>query len=351
MGRLAALFAVDRTKFDLRRGIAIIVLLLVPFTVLGALHQQSYGLSVSFGALFVALSDPGGHIAYRIERMTVVGSAGALLTGLAFGLNGSWEWLIPATFVITLLAGFAYRAGRHALLISSLLNLWFVIAAALSIRYRLDHVRTHALAQMLAWLAGAAFMIVCSTVLALLRRRGEEPDGTAAPDEVVPTTRRAIAFAVARAVAGSLSVGIAFGLHLPYAEWTPISTLSALKPGLQQTTLMASQRVAGTIIGAGMAAAFLLAVDSRPVLSALIAVLGGLAGAVRAMSYLWFAAATAAAVLIAVDLPHPSDLTVEGLRILFTLIGVAIAVGVMLLGALIARTSAGSGSAPDQPGS
>jgi hypothetical protein len=50
-------------------------------------------------------------------------------------------------------------------------------------------------------------------------------------------------------------------------------------------------------------------------------------------------------VLIALDLPHPSNLKVEGQRILFTFIGVAIAVAVMFVAGLLAKRRA----APAQP--
>ncbi len=349
LGRLAALFTVDRRRFDLRHGLAIVVVLFLPFVLLGALHQQSYWLSVSFGALVVGLSDPGGPSPYRIRRMTLVSAVGAMLTGLAFGLDGAWEWAVPATFVVTLLAGLAVRSGERSLVVSStLLNLWFVVAGALTVSFRLDHTRTHGWIQLLAWLAGAALMMAGTAVLRLLRGHHSRPDDHAAPEPgaAVPTTRQTIGFATARAVAVTLAVAVAFGIHLPYTEWMPISTLSALKPGLQQTTLMAAQRVAGTVVGAGVAAALLVTVDVRPALGALLVIFGGLAGAVRAMSYTWFVAATAGAILIAVDLPHPSDLTAEGLRILFTFIGVAIAVAVLLLGALLTRSSAGSRATP-----
>ena len=50
--------------------------------------------------------------------------------------------------------------------------------------------------------------------------------------------------------------------------------------------------------------------------------------------------ASAAGVLIAVDLPNPGNYSAEGDRVLYTLIGVAIAVIVMLLGNLLAKRTA-----------
>ncbi|MEZ0293821.1 MAG: FUSC family protein, partial [Solirubrobacteraceae bacterium] len=47
--------------------------------------------------------------------------------------------------------------------------------------------------------------------------------------------------------------------------------------------------------------------------------------------------AIAAGVLLAEDLPHPSNYSAEADRVLWTLVGVAIAVLVMLLGNLLAK--------------
>ena len=123
-----------------------------------------------------------------------------------------------------------------------------------------------------------------------------------------------ILFALLRAVALPISVAIAFGLQVPNANWMPIATIVAMKPSLQQSALVAEQRVAGTI---------------------------------RAMNYALYVAASAAVVLIAADLPNPSNLTAEGRRILFTFIGVGIAIIVMFLASLLQKRAAKA--APQSP--
>jgi hypothetical protein len=52
-------------------------------------------------------------------------------------------------------------------------------------------------------------------------------------------------------------------------------------------------------------------------------------------------------VLIALDLPHPSNLADEGRRVLFTFVGVAIAVVVLLLAGLLQKRAAKA--APQTP--
>ena len=153
--------------------------------------------------------------------------------------------------------------------------------------------------------------------------------------EPVPLSRQVILFAVIRAVAGSIAV--AFGFHQPNADWMPVATIVAMKPSLQQSALVAEQRLAGAVIGAVVAAAFLLTVDTKIALEVVIAVLGALAGSVRAVNYAWYCAAVAGAVLIGMDLPHPSHLADEGWRILFTFAGVRIAVIVMFLASQLSK--------------
>ena len=216
--------------------------------------------------------------------------------------------------------------------------------------YRLDHTHTSAWAQALAWLIGSALAFAYVTVMWLARSRTAQPQPAAdvipGSTEPVPLTRPVILFAVIRAVAVALAAGIAFGLHQPNADWMPVSAIAAMKPSLEQSTLAAEQRLAGTIVGAVVAAVFLLAVDTKIVLEAVIAVLGALAVAIRGVSYAWYCAAVAGAVLIGLDLPHPSSLADEGRRILFTFIGVGIAVLVMFLANQLARRTPAAQKAP-----
>ncbi|MCE0764891.1 FUSC family protein [Pseudonocardia kujensis] len=345
MSRVAALFGLETSKFNVVRGVAVATGLLVPLIVLSLVHQERFWLSVSFGALFVGLSDPGGTYGYRLPRVALVAAAGALLTALGFGIGDSaWGWIVLAVLIVTVLGGLAVKYGLHTFVAAVLLNVWFVIAVSLPAAYRLDHVQTGAWAQALAWLSGAALWVACTVVVWLASGRAtqRQPAEDLIPGSTEPVrlTRQVIGFTVLRAVAVSIAVMIAFGLHLPNADWMPVATLVAFKPSLQQSTLAAAQRVAGTVVGAVVAAVFLLAVDSKIALGVVIVVLGALAGTIRAASYTWYTAAVAGVVLIAMDLPHPADLSDEGRRILFTFLGVAIAVMFMLFADLIGKRRA-----------
>src|SRR5664279_4997550 len=289
MTQLAKLFEVNRQGFNLRGGVSVFAVPIVPYVLLASVGRERYWISVSFGALLVVLGDPGGAYAYRVPRMAVFAVIGALLTALGFGLGRqAWGLAVLATFVVTLLAGLVVKFGLHRFAAGMLPNVWFVVALSLPSAYQQDHIQVNAWAQALAWLAGAAIALVYTCIIWLARGRTAQPQpaaeiipGAIAP---VPLTRPVVLFTVIRAVALSISVAIAFGLHVQNADWMPIATIVAMKPSLQQSALVAEQRLAGAIVGAVVAAAFLLTVTNRYVLEAVIVVLGGLAGAIRTMN-------------------------------------------------------------------
>ena len=70
-------------------------------------------------------------------------------------------------------------------------------------------------------------------------------------------------------------------------------------------------------------------------------------GALRTVNYALYTMAVAAAALIALDIADPTDLATEGQRILFTLLGVVLAVGVTILAGML-KHDATEQSAPEQ---
>ena len=343
MSQVSKVFQLNRQGFNLHRGVvfAVVLGLLIIVGVLPA--ERRYFLTAIFGALIVAVSDPGGNYGYRVPRLAVIAAAGALLTALGFGIGGgAWGFVVLAAFVATLLGGLAVTYGLHRFAAAYLLNVWFIVALGLPtlLAFGLpDHFRSGLIhgepwKQALAWLVGSALGIAYTFIMWLVRGRGTQSQPVAEiPGDISPRplTRPLILFALMRAVAVAAAIAIAFGLQLPSAYWMPIATIIAMKPSLQQSALVAEQRIAGTVVGAGVAALFLLAVDNRTALEVIVVVLFALAISIRTVSYTWYTAAMAGAILIAADIPHPSSLTDEGRRILWTLAGVGIAVIVMFL--------------------
>ena len=87
MPQLADVFKLNREGLNVPRALGVLVVMLVPLIVLAALDQEKYWLTVSFGALFTGLIDPGGEYAYRLPRMALAAVAGTLLTALGFAIG------------------------------------------------------------------------------------------------------------------------------------------------------------------------------------------------------------------------------------------------------------------------
>jgi Fusaric acid resistance protein-like len=345
MSQLADVFKLNPEGLNVRRAVGVAVVMVLPLIICHAINQEIYYVSVAFGALFVGLNDPGGTYGYRLPRMALNAGAGALLTvlGVAIGA-GAWGVVVLVAFAVTLAAGLMVKYGLHAFSSAYVLNCWFLVAIAMPVGYHLSHGHTNAWGQGLAWLIGSALTIAWTAIVWLARGRTAQPqpvhDVIPGSAKAVPLTRPVILFALIRAIAVAICVAIAFGFHLPDADWMPIACLISMKSTLAQSTLVALQRVAGAIIGAVVAAAFLLTVDTKIVLEVVTVVLGTLAGSIRAVNYALYCGALAAAVLIAEDLPNPTNLGHEARRVLFTLAGVGIAIIVMLLAGLLAKRTA-----------
>ena len=236
-----------------------------------------------------------------------------------------------------------------------LLNAWFLIALSVPAGRHLSPSDSGWDNQALAWLAGSALWIAVTLVGWLARGRNAQPSRVPeiSGDMTVTTlSRPAVLFAVIRAAAVGIAAALAFGLGLPNADWMPVATLVAMKGSLGQTTLAAEQRLLGTVLGALVAAAFLMGVDNIHALEVVIVVLAACAASLRAVNYTVYCTAVAAAVLIAMDLPHPTDLTAEFHRVLSTLAGVGIAVIVLILAGLLQKRATAkthSGSAGTSP--
>ena len=341
--QVAKVFAMNTKGVNVPRGVAVAGSLLITLVVTSSLHQQRYFLSVAFGLLFVELSDPGGEYLPRLGRTAVVGLVGTLLTALGFGIGGgAWGFAVLAVFVVTALSGLIINVDLHALVAGILLNVWFVItlSAAAGLPAR---VSTHPWNQALAWLIGAAVAIALMSALWLIRGRSRQPSPLPEiPADVPPIklSRPLVLFVLIRAVAVSGALAIAFGLHLTNADWMPLATLVALKPTLQQSTLRGVQRLVGTALGAAVAAVFLVSVTSTRALEEIIILLMGVGVSILAVNYTVYTLALAGAALIALDLPHPTNLAAEGRRIFYTFAGIAIAIVVMFLASQLQKRKA-----------
>ena len=272
-------------------------------------------------------------------------SAGAAVTALAFFVGThAWGFVVLVLFIVTLLAGLAVKFGLHRFSVGLLLNIWFVVAVVLPISYRADRIKTTGWDQALAWLIGSALWITLMGIVWLASRCKWRPrpviDLPGEPFTPVELTRPVVLFALIRALALAAAAAIAFGSHDPNADWMVIATLVALKPSLEQSRLVGLQRIIGAGAGAVIAIPILLAVDNKNALIVIIILLAAIGASIHGLNYAYYTAAIASAALIAADLPHPTDYAAEGRRVLFTFIGVGIAVVVMFIADRLKQRSA-----------
>jgi uncharacterized membrane protein YccC len=359
---LSKVFELNPQGLNWPRGVMVLDVLLVPLIVFFAVGHEQYLLSAVFGVLLAAVADPGGAYGYRALHIAGFALIGAVVTAFAFALGGlGWGWLVLAAFAVTMVAGLAVRFGVHRFVAAVLLNLWFIIALGLGVTLHAHtHITSHTWAQVVAWVGGSALWVTVTFIAWLIRGRTDRPEpfqeipGDTEPRTLTPPL---IMFALIRALAIACTVALAFGLDLSHGYWMPIGALVAMKPALDQTTVVAAQRVAGALIGAA-AAALLLLIPANEHGLKLLNISHGLevvaiilvmhAAAIRFWNYALYYGAITAAVLTLLDLPQPSNYSVEGDRVLWTLAGVGIGVLVMLLASLLAKRKA---KAPPQAAS
>lgn len=348
---LAQVFALNTKGLYVPRGVAMTGLAVITLVVTTALHQDRYFLSVGFGLVFVTLTDPGGPYLSRLRRMAVVGAVGTLITALGWGIGGgAWGYVVLAVFALTVLSGLVMNFGLQEFMAGTLLNVWLLVtlseAAGLP-----SGAPTYAWNQALAWLIGSAIAIALMTLLWLIRGRSDRPSALPEVPADLPMklSRPIVIFIVIRAIAISGAAAIAFGLNVTNADWMPIAALVAMKTTLQQSSLRAAQRLIGAALGAAIASVFLVTVTSHRALEEVALVLLGIGASIYAVNYTFYAAAIAGAVLIAVDLPHPTNLDAEGRRIFFTFVGIAIAIVVLALATLLQKRNTPA-AAPHQVG-
>ena len=347
-------FELNSAGLNWPRGVMVLDVALVPLVVFWAIGHEEYLLSALFGVLFAALADPGGglRVPRVADRRLCADRRRADRAGVRHRRD-AWGWLVLTAFAVTLAASLAVAFGVHRFVAALLLNLWFIVTLGLASSFHQQaHITSYTWHQVLAWAGGSALWIAMTFIGWLVRGREDRPQ----PFQELPgdtsrqkLTRPLIMFAVIRAVVMAGTVALAFALNLSHGYWLPIAAMVAMKPSLEQATLIAVQRLAGALIGAAAAALLLLipasehglrlfAVDRGLEVVALVLLMHG--AAIRFWNYALYGGAIAAGVLFLVDLPQPSNYAAEGYRVLWTLCGVGIGVAVMFLAGLLAKRTA-----------
>jgi hypothetical protein len=344
------------------RAVLTLDVMLVPLVVFWAIGYEQYLFSAVFGALLAEAADPGGSYGQRALRIFIFGAVGAGLTALGFGIGGeAWGWLVLAAFAVTLVAGLAVMFGVRRFVTALLLNVWFIITLAFA--YSFHHqtrITQYTWAQVVAWSGGVALWIVVTFIAWLIRGRHDsaplfaEFPGDTSRRKLTPPL---IMFAVLRALVMAGTTAIGFGAAgSTHGYWIAIAAIVAMKPSLEQSTLIGLQRVAGALIG-GVAAGLLLLIPANEHGLRLFAIDRGLevvgivllihGVGIRFWNYVFYYSAISAGVLVLLDLLQPTNYSAEGYRLLWALCGVAIGVVVMFLAGLLGKRRAAK--TPPQP--
>jgi Fusaric acid resistance protein-like len=332
---IGSLFTFDRKQFHPAEGPISATYLFLPLLVLKWLGHEELWLSFAFGAIYTRATyiavDDGAASSRRWSIGFVL--VGTVLTALAYLLGGAnWIVVVLAVFVNTFLSYLPSAYSPHGATGGVLLNFWFLIALSTTSALGKPPSETWPLAgpQALAWLTGGAFWMVFALVWRALfdwRPESYHP----APDQNLSAgriSRPLVSFAGYAALAVASATAVAWGFHVPDADWMPLGALVAMKPKFDASVYIAGQRVAGALIGAILAALLLTLVSDRTILLVLIVVFVGIGNAVHDANYALFYACISTEVLISLGLPHPGDLAENWARVAWTLVGVGIAISV-----------------------
>ncbi len=136
-------------------------------------------------------------------------------------------------------------------------------------------------------------------------------------------------------VAAGLAVGLALGFQRDY--WIMLTILVALRAGLSSTASFAAARVAGTIVGASLAFGLTLFTSDLAILVPVLAVSAALTLASRAVNNTFYSVWVTLFIIGLVNLLYSGGPGFAVVRILDTLVGGGLAVGVALLLAATGR--------------
>jgi hypothetical protein len=154
-----------------------------------------------------------------------------------------------------------------------------------------------------------------------------------------PNRREMVIYGVIAALSVGVAIVAAYGFKIEKAYWAPLTALLVLKPKYHLTKQRWFERMAGTIGGCLLANLLIWALPPSPYVTAAVTLIFvGLAYALLKARYALFTTAISGAILMLLYIGHASAVDGAEQRILATLIGGGVALGVMWLAS---RTAAG----------
>jgi hypothetical protein len=183
-------------------------------------------------------------------------------------------------------------------------------------------------------LAGGIAQAVVLSVARLVWR----PVSAVAPRDATLVPRYALHLAIALGMAMALERAF----HVRNGYWVPMTTLLVLRPGTRQTMLRAISRTFGTVGGAALASAVILTWHpSRPAIAALVVAAAGGSYVFHRATYGLFSACVTIYAVALLSFLGQAEREVAVSRIVATLLGAAIGLGVQLVDSVVAIVERG----------
>lgn len=328
---MADIFRLDREAVDLSKatlGIAIVLIALILLSIIGA-----FGFTMAFGAALAVAFDGGDSRRQRLGALSIFALAGALATVLG-NANGLSLWAsIAVIFWVTLVCGLAMAFGQRAGQIAFFLNLWMMISLSLApVLYAPVNLA-------LGFFCGSC--IVIAAVLLSPDTHASGADKTATDSawrwNLAPLRAHLnphspiMHFALSRALVAAFAMWLGGQIAPAHPFWIAMTLLIVVVPDRQQAVRTSVQRAIGTVIGVAVGALVLL-FDLPPITLLLLWLLvTQMMLALQDVNYVLFASILTLNLILFYQLLE-ADVVFNGIeRLVTTLLGVAFALGCILL--------------------
>ncbi len=341
--QFAGLFHLDRGAVNLSKstlGIGIVLVALILLSTIGP-----FGFTMAFGAVLAVAFDGGGPRRQRVAALSVFALAGALATLLGNGAGQSVWGSIAVIFVVTLVCGLAMAFGPQAGKMAFFINLWMMIALSLS------SVLYAPINLALGFFCGSGIV----ALLLLLPKTDQAANGTPAETalhwSLAPLRAQLnrhspiMQFALSRALVAAFAMWLGWQLALAHPFWIAMTLLIVVVPDRQQAARTSWQRAIGTVIGVAIGAMVLM-LNLPPITLLLLWLLVTLLMlALQGVNYLLYASILTLNLILFYQLLE-ADVLFNGMeRLVTTLLGIVLALGIIALLEYLAKRPSGEPAA------
>lgn len=327
--QFAGMFHLDLSAIDLSKptlGMAIVLVALILLATIGA-----FGFTLAFGAVLAVAFDGGGPRRQRVAALSAFALAGALATLLGNGAGHSVWGSIAVIFVVTLICGLAMAFGPQAGKMAFFINVWMMFSLSLSSSLYAP------VNLALGFFCGSGVV----ALLVFLLAAGSAADGTPADTALhwsldplrahLNLHSPIMHFALSRALVAAFAMWLGWSLALAHPFWIAMTLLIVVVPDRQQAARTSWQRAVGTVIGVAIGAAVLMLNIPQITLLLLWLLVILLMLALQGVNYVLYASILTLNLILFYQLLE-ADVVFNGIeRLVTTLLGIALALGIILL--------------------